>query len=113
MEKFGILDCAKKYPNKVSGGERQRAAIAKAIINDPDLLFSDEPTGSLDHGNTVNMMSMFKELNEDGHTIIMVTHDNYCASFGNRIVYLHDKKIQRELNLEENQNIDAFIGGRK
>lgn len=113
MEKFGILDCAKKYPNKVSGEERQRAAIARVIINDPDLLFLDEPTGSLDHGNTVNMMSMFKELNEDGQTIIMVTHANYCASFGNRIVYLHDKKIQRELNLEENQNIDAFIGGRK
>ncbi len=93
MKRFGIAHCAKKIPSKVSGGERQRAAIARALINAPDVLFVDEPTGSLDHENTVKIMSLFKQLNDNGQTIVMVTHDAYCAGFGSRAITLGNKTI--------------------
>lgn len=93
LKYFDIGHIASKFPSEISGGERQRAAIARAIINKPKVIFADEPTGSLDHTNTEKIMHKFSELNQNGQTIVMVTHDDFCASFGNRLVYLKEQTI--------------------
>lgn len=109
LYKFGIENCARKFPNKVSGGERQRAAIARAIVNSPEVLFVDEPTGSLDHANSIIIMDYLKQLHCEGQTIIMVTHDKLCASYGSRVVYLKNKSIQSEIICPKNDELDQFL----
>ena len=83
----------------VSGGEAQRAAIARAMINEPGLLFADEPTGALNKKNTVDVLDLLTELNRSGQSILMVTHDVKAALRGNRILYLEDGRILDELVL--------------
>lgn len=83
----------------VSGGEAQRAAIARAMINEPGLLFADEPTGALNKKNTVEVLDLLTELNRSGQSILMVTHDVKAALRGNRILYLEDGRILDELVL--------------
>ncbi|MCI9274447.1 MAG: ABC transporter ATP-binding protein [Clostridiales bacterium] len=92
-------DAKDRLPSQVSGGEAQRAAIARAMIGNPGLLFADEPTGALNKSNSQEVMSLFTELNKDGQSILMVTHDVRAALHGNRILYLEDGKILDELNL--------------
>lgn len=84
LEEFHLAELAKKRPSQVSGGEQQRAAIARAIVNHPKLLIADEPTGNLDEENTKNVMELLTGLNENGMGIILVTHDPYAASFAKR-----------------------------
>ena len=88
-----------RLPSQVSGGEAQRAAIARAMIGNPGLLFADEPTGALNKANSEEVMNLLTELNHDGQSILMVTHDVRAAIHGNRILYLEDGKILDELNL--------------
>ncbi len=88
-----------RLPSQVSGGEAQRAAIARAMIGNPGLLFADEPTGALNKANSEEVMNLLTELNNDGQSILMVTHDVRAALHGNRILYLEDGKILDELNL--------------
>ena len=88
-----------RLPSQVSGGEAQRAAIARAMIGNPSLLFADEPTGALNKANSEEVMNLLTELNHDGQSILMVTHDVRAAIHGNRILYLEDGKILDELNL--------------
>lgn len=92
-------DAKDRYPQQVSGGEAQRAAIARAMIGNPGLLFADEPTGALNKANSQEVMKLLMELNHDGQSILMVTHDVRAALCGNRILYLEDGKILDELNL--------------
>lgn len=92
-------DAKDRYPQQVSGGEAQRAAIARAMIGNPALLFADEPTGALNKANSEEVMKLLMELNHDGQSILMVTHDVRAALCGNRILYLEDGKILDELNL--------------
>lgn len=88
-----------RYPSQVSGGEAQRAAIARAMIGDPGLLFADEPTGALNRANSEEVMKLLTKLNHDGQSILMVTHDVRAALYGNRILYLEDGKILDECGL--------------
>ena len=92
-------NAADRLPSQVSGGEAQRAAIARAMIGNPGLLFADEPTGALNKANSEEVMNLLTELNHDGQSILMVTHDVRAAMHGNRILYLEDGKILDELNL--------------
>ncbi len=108
-----------KFPNQLSGGERQRVAIVRAIINNPKLLFADEPTGALNSTSSTQVLNNFTRLNEEGQSIIMVTHDIKTALRGNRILYVKDGTICGEIDLkpykeEENtlrlQKLQQFLG---
>ncbi len=88
-----------KFPTQLSGGEQQRVAIVRAIINTPDIVFADEPTGALNSQNTENVLNVLSELNKQGQTIVMVTHDIRSARRGNKIMYLQDGVITGELKL--------------
>ncbi|MBO6046739.1 MAG: ABC transporter ATP-binding protein [Erysipelotrichaceae bacterium] len=94
---LGITACLNKYPNACSGGQKQRAAICRALVNEPKIIVADEPTGNLDSKNSKRLMDVFKDLNDQGVTIIMVTHDALVASYSSRFVYLHDGRIETEL----------------
>lgn len=107
----------KKNMNQVSGGECQRAGIVRAAINKPTVIFADEPTGALNSDNSNAVLDVLTELNNDGQSIIMVTHDKKSALRGNRIIYLKDGKISGELSLrrydkndkERNELLDKFL----
>ncbi len=88
-----------KYPTQLSGGEAQRVALVRGIINTPSILFADEPTGALNSSNTMNVLDILSELNTQGQTIVMVTHDMKAARRGNRVLYLKDGVILDEANL--------------
>lgn len=97
LEKLGIGDKGNKLPKQLSGGQQQRAAIARAIINNPDFIIADEPTGALDTKTSDDIMNVFKQLNtEEGVTIILVTHDPETVRFCNRIVHMHDGKLNEK-----------------
>jgi putative ABC transport system ATP-binding protein len=88
-----------KYPTQLSGGEAQRVALVRGLINNPKLLFADEPTGALNSANTINVLDILTEVNEQGQTVVMVTHDMKAARRGKRVLYLKDGVILKELNL--------------
>ena len=96
-----------KYPTQLSGGEAQRVALVRAIINEPAILFADEPTGALNSKNTLNVLDILTDLNRQGQTIIMVTHDIRAARRGNRVLYLKDGVILDEVNLGNYQTNDG------
>ena len=93
LEKVGLSDRVKHLPNEISGGQKQRAAIARAIVNSPAVLMADEPTGNLDSKSSEDIMRIFQDLNNEGATILMVTHENDIASHTNRIVRFRDGEI--------------------
>lgn len=99
LEKMNISEVAKHLPSQVSGGEQQRAAIARAIISNPKLLFADEPTGALNRKNTTDVLDLLTKINRDGQSILMVTHDIRAAIRADRILYLEDGKIIGEIHL--------------
>ncbi len=92
-------DCYHKYPAQLSGGEAQRVAIVRALINNPDIVFADEPTGALNSTNSTLVLDILTKLNENGQSIVMVTHDIKSARRANRVLYLKDGVIEAELNL--------------
>lgn len=100
MEKMGISHIKSHLPSQVSGGEQQRCAIARAVINSPKLLFADEPTGALNRHNTTEVLNLLTELNRSGQSILMVTHDMRAALRASRILYLEDGKITGTLDLQ-------------
>jgi putative ABC transport system ATP-binding protein len=97
MESFAIADVAQKFPYEISGGQQQRAAVARAVANDPMVVFADEPTGSLDSKSSSAVMECFARLNTRSCTIIMVTHDPTAASYCSRVVLLKDGLVSNEL----------------
>lgn len=99
LEKMNVKDAANRLPSQMSGGEAQRGAIARAVVNNPGLLFADEPTGALNRKNTHDVLDLLSELNKEGQSILMVTHDVKAALRANRIIYLEDGKICGELEL--------------
>lgn len=101
LERMGISHLKKHLPSQVSGGEQQRCAIARAVINNPKILFADEPTGALNKKNTIEVLDLFTELNKEGNSILMVTHDMKTALRANRILYLEDGKVAGELCLPD------------
>ena len=97
MKKMQIDSLAHREIYKVSGGQLQRACICRSLINDPEILFADEPTGALSRSNAMDIMEEFRRLSGEGVTILMVTHDSKVASFCDRILYLLDGSIKGEL----------------
>ena len=97
-ERMDIAHSLNKFPNECSGGQRQRAAICRALVNDPKLIVADEPTGNLDSKNSAELMKIFRRLNEEtGATIVMVTHDPLITSYANKLIYIRDGMIETEL----------------
>ena len=107
LELVGLAERADHKPNQLSGGQQQRVAIARALVNQPALLLADEPTGNLDSQTSIEIMGVFQKLNEQGITIVMVTHELDIASYTKRTVILRDGKIltddarQKRLNAEQ------------
>ncbi len=93
LQRVGLADRAAHLPNQLSGGQQQRVAIARALVNRPPLLIADEPTGALDSRNGEQVLSLFKELHRQGHTLVMVTHDPLVGGQADRIVKLHDGRV--------------------
>lgn len=96
IERVGLLDRVNHKPNELSGGQQQRAAIARALVTKPALLLADEPTGALDSVTGKEILTLFQELNKEGNTIIIITHDHTVAENGSRIVHLEDGVITEE-----------------
>ncbi|AFM27109.1 ABC transporter ATP-binding protein [Desulfomonile tiedjei] len=90
LERVGLKDKALRLPNQLSGGEQERVAIARAVVNEPPILFADEPTGNLDSRNSEEVMNLLKRLNSEGQTIVMVTHSRRNAEYADRIVEVAD-----------------------
>lgn len=99
IERMGLGPDAHHLPSQTSGGQQQRCAVARSVVNDPDLVFADEPTGALNRANTLEVLALLVELNAKGQTICLVTHDVRCAVRANRILYLEDGAIKGELGL--------------
>lgn len=99
MEQMNISHIQTHLPSQVSGGEQQRCAIARAVVNHPKLLFADEPTGALNRKNTIEVLNLLSGLNQSGQSILMVTHDLKAALRASRILYLEDGSITGELTL--------------
>jgi putative ABC transport system ATP-binding protein len=97
MKKMQIDSLADREISKVSGGQLQRACICRSLINDPEILFADEPTGALSRSNAMDIMAELLRLSDEGTTILMVTHDSKVASFCDRVLYLLDGSIKGEL----------------
>ena len=96
-QQLGIAGLLGKYPYEVSGGEKQRAAVARALITRPRIILADEPTGALDSRATDALLNMFGEINEDGQTILMVTHSVKAASHAGRVLFLRDGEVYHQL----------------
>ena len=93
LEKVGLGHRLNYYSNQISGGEKQRVAIARALVNDPEIIFADEPTGNLDSKSGKQVMEILQDLNDQGKTVILVTHETYTAEHANRIIQLKDGLI--------------------
>ena len=113
MEKTGISHVANHDIKKVSGGQLQRAAICRALINQPDILFGDEPTGALNSGTTKEIMDIINNINQGGTTVIIVTHDAKVAIRASRVIYLMDGSINSELTLGQYEKDEKSIISRE
>ena len=96
-QKLGIVDILEKYPYEVSGGQKQRAAVARAIITKPELILADEPTGALDSKATDSLLTLFSQINKEGQTVLMVTHSTKAASHANRVLFIKDGEVFHQL----------------
>nr|WP_269844577.1 ABC transporter ATP-binding protein [Marispirochaeta aestuarii] len=101
LERVGLGDRSDHVPNQLSGGQRQRVAIARALAGKPKLLLADEPTGALDTRTGIEIMKLFHELNTEGVTLVMVTHDNDLARQAKRVVQIRDGKVLQDVPAEE------------
>lgn len=96
-EKLGIDPLLNQYPYEVSGGQKQRAAVARALITQPKIILADEPTGALDSKASQNLLEVFSDINETGQTILMVTHSARAASYSNRVLFIRDGRVFHEI----------------
>ena len=101
LEKVGLADWAGHLPNELSGGQKQRVAIARALASDPKVLLADEPTGALDSKTSYEVMNLIQEINDEGRTILVVTHEPDIAAMTKRIVNLKDGKIIQDTKVNQ------------
>lgn len=101
LERVGLAEKWKNYPKQLSGGQQQRVSIARALAGDPSLILADEPTGALDSRTSREVLNFLKELNEEGNTIVMITHDSSIALEAKRVVRIHDGKINFDGDVKE------------
>ena len=107
LKKMNVEKAKDRLPSQVSGGEAQRAAIARSMINEPGLIFADEPTGALNKRNTEEVLQLLTKINQDGQSILMVTHDIRAAIRGTRFLYIEDGKILGEMTMPPFEEEDA------
>ena len=107
--KLGIREILNKYPYEISGGQKQRAAVARALITNPQLILADEPTGALDSKATDRLLKLFEEINADGQTILMVTHSVKAASHARRVLFIKDGEVFHQL-YRANMSEDEMYG---
>ena len=105
LEQVGLADRVHHRPNAISGGQKQRVAIARAIVNDPVVLMADEPTGNLDSKTTMEIMKIFQDLNDNGTTVVMVTHEPDVAQYTKRIVSFKDGEIIADNSVPEQKKL--------
>ena len=105
---LGIEQIIEKYPYEVSGGQKQRAAVARALITEPELILADEPTGALDSKATDDLLGLFNEINENGQTIVMVTHSTKAASHANRVLFIKDGEVFHQIFREGLSNEELY-----
>jgi putative ABC transport system ATP-binding protein len=101
LETLGLIEAKDKYPSEISGGMQQRAALGRAIITSPKILFGDEPTGALNSTAGEEVLDLLSDLNNKGQTVVMVTHDLKAAARASRLIYLRDGRVDGELSLEK------------
>ena len=106
---LGIEKLLNKYPYEVSGGQKQRAAVARAIITNPELILADEPTGALDSKATDSLLRLFNRINEDGQTILMVTHSTKAASHANRVLFIKDGQVFHQVYRGNLTNDELYV----
>lgn len=107
-EKLGIAEILKKYPYEVSGGQKQRAAVARALITNPKLILADEPSGALDSKSTDELLGLFSEINSSGQTILMVTHSVKAASHAGRVLFIKDGEVFHQIYRGNNTNEQLY-----
>ncbi len=101
LERVGLAEKWRNYPNQLSGGQQQRVSIARALAGNPSLILADEPTGALDSRTSRDVLDFLRELNQEGNTIVMITHDSSIALEARRVVRIHDGKINFDGDVEE------------
>ena len=101
-QQLGITKLLDRYPYEISGGQKQRIAVARALITDPELILADEPTGALDSANSERLLRLFQTINQNGQTIMMVTHSVLAASYSKKVIFIKDGIIFHELNRGQN-----------
>lgn len=107
-KKLGILELLNKYPYEVSGGQKQRAAVARALITEPRLILADEPTGALDSKSTDELLQLFGRINRDGQTILMVTHSVKAASHAGRVLFIKDGEVFHQIYRGNSSNEQMY-----
>lgn len=107
-KKLGLAELLEKYPYELSGGQKQRTAVARAVITRPELLLADEPTGALDSKATDGLLTLFRQINESGQTILMVTHSTKAASRANRVLFIRDGEVFHQLYRGELTNEQLY-----
>ena len=102
------MDILHKYPYEVSGGQKQRAAVARALITHPDLILADEPTGALDSRSTGELLSLFESINASGQTIVMVTHSTAAAAHAGRVLFIKDGEVFHQIYRGDHTNEQLY-----
>jgi putative ABC transport system ATP-binding protein len=108
LERVGLAERMHLYPNQLSGGQQQRVAIARALVNDPSIILADEPTGNLDSRTSVEVMEIFQQLNDNGITVLLVTHEPDIAAFSKRQIVFRDGRVKTD-KLNTNQQIASQV----
>ena len=111
LQRVGLGDRVDHQPSELSGGQQQRVAIARALVTEPALVLADEPTGNLDTRTTIEVMALFQELNEQGITVVLVTHEPEVAAYAKRIVEVRDGRIRRDEPVQNRRSAAADLAG--
>ena len=109
LDRLGLKDWAHHMPNEMSGGQKQRVAIARALITQPQIILADEPTGALDSKATDSLLRLFNRINEDGQTILMVTHSTKAASHANRVLFIKDGQVFHQIYRGNLTNDELYV----